>query len=227
MEDAKIGRDRRCRRRAATCAIGLTLRTMLARVFPALLLLMGACSKVPEMRIPPPDRPVRLAGEGVHDLGALLGAKATLLVSLDPECPVTRLYAPVLDSLARVLVDEGMAMVGFHPSPFTSDEAVAAFRQQVLPALPHVVDTDCDLASALGCRVMPEVFLFDAQGRLRYRGAIDDRVARAGRKKPFPTRHHLAEALDAVRVGRPVAEAHVPAKGCVVECDRTWEVAVP
>ncbi|MDX9749937.1 MAG: redoxin domain-containing protein [Flavobacteriales bacterium] len=199
---------------------------MWARLLPVLCL-VPACAPVPRPLEGLADRTVQLAGTGTRSLGELLGATATLLVSLDPECPVTQLYAPVLDSLARALPAQGVQVVGFHPSPFTDAGAVGAFMEAVLPGLPHVVDTDCGLGRALQCRVMPEVFLIDARGRLRYRGAIDDRVVRAGRKKPQAARHHLNDALRAVLAGGRVPRAYVPAMGCIVECDTEWDDARP
>ncbi len=159
-----------------------------------------------------------VVGSGLRSLADLMGREATLLISLDPECPVSQLYTPLLDSLAGVLPAHGVGMIGFHPSPFTNTEAVRSFMNEALPKMPHVVDSACQLAQALDCRVMPEVFLIDANGTLRYRGAMDDRVVRAGRKKPHATRHPLKEALQAVLGGQQVMEARTVAHGCIVEC---------
>ncbi len=62
----------------------------------------------------------------------------------------------------------------------------------------------------------PEVALFDAAGRLAYLGRIDDRYVDFGVDRPAPATHDLAEALDAVLAGRPVAVPRTHAVGCAI-----------
>jgi hypothetical protein len=62
--------------------------------------------------------------------------------------------------------------------------------------------------------VAPEAAVFDAQGRLRYHGRIDDRWIDAGQSRAFPRTHDLEQAIAAVLAGRTVAPSRTQAVGC-------------
>lgn len=148
---------------------------------------------------------------------SLLGARATVIITLDPECPFSQAYTNVLDSLSRAFSPEGVAFIGLYPTTFIEADAAARFAAEGHLDFAQVMDADCAVAGALQARVTPEAFVLDADGLLRYRGAIDDTAVRPGRKKPGPAQHHLAEALHAlIDQGRSTLE--MKAVGCIVEC---------
>lgn len=160
----------------------------------------------------------RMAAGGTSVLDGLLGAKATVFITLDPECPFSQAYTTLLDSLARVSAPRGIAFVGYYPGAFFQAADVAMFAARSGLSFPQVMDADCALANALEARVTPEVFVVDADRRMVYHGAIDDSAVRAGRKKPEATKHYLADVLEHVAVGRAVEQKEVTAVGCIVEC---------
>lgn len=158
------------------------------------------------------------ADDRSQPLSSFFGPRATVVAVLDPECPLARMYAPVLDSLARRYAQEGVAFLGVHPSSAVDLAAFRAFAEEVITAFPQVRDTSCALAQALKARVLPQVFLFDAERRSVYEGAVDDRAVRAGRKKPVASKHYLHDALGGLLGGVPIDPARVEAVGCLVEC---------
>ena len=62
----------------------------------------------------------------------------------------------------------------------------------------YAVDTDSEIANAFGATRTPEVYLFDANGILQYKGAIDDKPADAGNVK----RVHSKEAINEMLAGK-------------------------
>ena len=60
----------------------------------------------------------------------------------------------------------------------------------------------------------PDFFLYDAAGRLAYRGAFDDSTPGNGRPV---TGALLADAIDRVLRGEPVPEPHRPSLGCSIK----------
>lgn len=156
---------------------------------------------------------------GHAGLGALEGTKATLYITLDPECPMTLGYVPLLDSLEEALPN-GVAMVGLYPAPFIVRDSAAAFARKHHLDFPQVMDPDCHLANALQARVTPEVFLVALSGTVLYRGALDNSAVREGRKRTA-NEHYLRDALSAFAGGHPQPRAEVKALGCIVECDNT------
>src|SRR5262249_36568610 len=59
------------------------------------------------------------------------------------------------------------------------------------------------------------VFVLDGERIVRYRGRIDDQMDK-GIKRPEPTKRELADALDAVLVGKQVAQAVTEPAGCII-----------
>lgn len=147
-----------------------------------------------------------------------MGSKATLFITLDPTCPVTQLYVQAFREIAARYAPQGVRVVGVYAGPFMHRGEAAAFAREAGLDFPQVVDSACVLSTALRARVTPECFITGPAGRVVYRGALDDRPVREGRKKPGATRNYLSDAMDAfLATGRPQRE--VAAVGCIVECD--------
>lgn len=149
---------------------------------------------------------------------ALRGQRATVFITLDPECPFSQAYTAVLDSLHRHFAPQGIAFVGSYPGAFFQAPDVRTFAARSGLAFPQVMDRDCALANALQARVTPEAFVIGPEGTLIYRGAIDDSAVRAGRKKPGAAKHYLRDVLQRMAEGEKGAVPEVAAVGCIVEC---------
>jgi len=93
-------------------------------------------------------------------------------------------------------------------------ETLERIRQIALERGLSVVipDPDQTVADRYRAIATPHVFVIDADGVLRYRGAPDD----TGFGFSPPSRGYLAEALHAVRQGRAVDPAETDARGCAI-----------
>lgn len=97
------------------------------------------------------------------------------------------------------------------------EDSPAGLAEQVTRAgwtFPYLLDEDQSAAHAFGAVCTPDFFLFDAQGRLAYRGAFDASSPKNG--QPL-TGDLLSAALADVGAGRPVPEPHRPAMGCGIK----------
>jgi peroxiredoxin len=77
----------------------------------------------------------------------------------------------------------------------------------------YVVDTDSKLANAFGATRTPETFLFNAEGKLTYHGAIDDNPSDA----TAVSRHHLKEAISEMKSGKQVSVKESKSVGCSIK----------
>lgn len=80
-------------------------------------------------------------------------------------------------------------------------------------SFPYVVDEDSKLANAFGATRTPELFLFDANGKLQYKGAIDDNPSDAGSVK----RVHAREAITELVNGKSVSLKESRSVGCAIK----------
>ena len=181
------------------------------------LVLLSACTRPPSVAplLGQPFASIQGEQAELHDW---MGGKATVFLALDPDCPITQLYAHDFQDFADRYAGRGVNVVGVYAGPFMHRQAAAAFAAGAGLRFPQVVDSNCVLSLALQARVTPECFVTNPAGEVVYRGAFDDRPVRQGRKKPEATKHYLAGALDAyLATGKPQPE--VVAVGCIVECE--------
>ena len=75
---------------------------------------------------------------------------------------------------------------------------------------PYVLDSRAKLAKAFGAMVTPHVYLFDKNGDLRYRGAIDDGPKRV-------KRNYLVDAINSVSKGKSVSTKATKSLGCSIK----------
>jgi hypothetical protein len=123
---------------------------------------------------------------------------------------------PRLVKLAEAYRDRGVKFLAINANAHdTVDQVAAHARRHGLP-FPTLKDIDNKLADRVRVDRVGEVLVLDAERRLRYRGALDDQYAR-GAFKDQPTRAYLAEALEAVLAGEPVATPLTAIVTCPIE----------
>lgn len=77
----------------------------------------------------------------------------------------------------------------------------------------YVIDNNSELANAFGAKTTPHVFLFNAEMKLVYKGAIDD-----NHKDPdFVDESFLLDAIDNLASGEEVSPADTKAVGCSIK----------
>lgn len=161
------------------------------------------------------QRPV-LDLDGAPVTTQVAGARAVVMVFVGTDCPISNRYAPEVRRLAEAFTKEGVTFVTVYPNPA---ETPATIRQHLrtygLPAR-AVHDRDQALVARSGATVTPEAVVYDARGRMVYRGRIDDRYTSIGVERPAATRHDLEEVLTAIVAGRTPALRTTTAVGCFI-----------
>jgi hypothetical protein len=76
-----------------------------------------------------------------------------------------------------------------------------------------LIDAKHRLVKATGATVTPEAALLTPDGKLAYRGRIDDTYTDLGKRRVTPNRRDLRETLAALLAGRAVKEARTEALG--------------
>src|SRR5262249_2621511 len=93
---------------------------------------------------------------------------------------------------------------------------VAEHARQLKLTVPVLKDPENRVADLLLVERTCEALLIDGQGRLRYRGAIDDQYG-LGTRRDRPGRQYLTEAIEALLAGRTVTPETTPVVGCPIE----------
>lgn len=152
-----------------------------------------------------------------HELASFSGTLLAVVVSCN-HCPYVVAYEPRLVALANEYQPRGVDLVAVNANDATRypDDGMAEMKARVVARgfdFPYLRDESQAFVRALGARFTPEVFVFDAARRLRYRGRIDDNHRDASRV----TSHDLRNALDALLAGHDPPVTETVAFGCSVK----------
>lgn len=145
-----------------------------------------------------------------HNVGELFGRRATVLMSWSVKCPcVSKVEQRLRGVYAQMGGKEsGVAWIAYNGEP---REDFRVTREQM--ARQHafyqmLMDPQQQLAARLGADQATQVAILDAQGRLVYRGAIDDDYEQGDAV-------FVREALEDLLAGRPLRRSMTPwSYGC-------------
>lgn len=142
--------------------------------------------------------------------------KATVLLFLATECPISNRYAPEIRRLEEKYAPLGIRFWRVYSDPEVSPDAIRSHLQAHGFPPEALQDPGHALVRLSQVRVTPEAAVFLPGGRLIYHGRIDDRYVAFGQERPTPGQRDLAAALDAILQNRPVPSSHAPAVGCYI-----------
>lgn len=171
---------------------------------------MNIGDRAPQFELESTDGSTRGRGDG-----------PTAVVFTCNHCPYALAWHDRLLDVARDYADRGAEVLFVNPNDATSHprDSFEAMKQRVEAdggwPVPYLRDEAQEVARDFGARTTPDVFLLDAEGALRYRGAPD-----ADYDDPSQGAAWLREALDAVLEGREPERAETEPVGCSVKWSR-------
>ena len=166
-------------------------------------------TSLPDFALPDLDGAVVSSGD--------LAGRPLLVAFLCNHCPYVRHVETGLAALLARHPDLAVVGICCNDAAAYPDDDVPGLRDQVRRAgwtFPYLVDTSQDVGRAFNAACTPDYFLYDATGRLAYRGAMD--ASTPGNGIPV-TGDLLEEAIRLVPAGRLVPEPHRPSMGCSIK----------
>jgi hypothetical protein len=134
-------------------------------------------------------------------------------------CPFVKHVQEELARLGRDYAQSGVGIVAISANdesahPDDSPANLAAMSNDLGFSFPYLFDDTQTVARAYDAQCTPDFFLYDARGKLVYRGQLDD--SRPGNGIPV-TGRDLRAALDALIDGRSIPEEQRPSIGCNIK----------
>ncbi len=177
---------------------------------PSTMLELG--TRAPEFRLRDTDgREVALAD--------FKDRKALLVMFICNHCPFVKHVQAELVRVGRDYQPRGVGVVAISSNdvgqyPDDGPAAMAQEKQRAGYTFPYLFDDTQEVAKAYRAACTPDLYLFDGQQKLVYRGQLDD--SRPGNKVPV-TGRDLRRALDAVLAGEPVEAKQRASVGCNIK----------
>jgi len=195
---------------------------LLASLLFGWLLIMPTAQAQEELPLgssmPEASHPLISTDGSEQTLASLQGAEGTLVIFWSNQCPwVDRYEDRVLGLQERAQANDiALVFINSNDASAFPDESREANRERARArgySAPYVKDPQGVVARAFGASRTPHVFLFDAEGSLVYRGAIDDSPG----DPESVQEQYLLEALEAVTTGDTPATSSTRAFGCTIK----------
>jgi peroxiredoxin len=147
------------------------------------------------------------------------GDKALLVLFICAHCPFVKHVEKSLAALGKDYATKPLGFVAISSNDVTThpDDSPAGLKQQAETfgfVFPYLYDESQAIAHAYKAACTPDIFLFDADFRLVYRGQFD--ASRPGNGIPV-TGEFLRNAIDLVLANRPVPTDQRPSIGCNIK----------
>jgi peroxiredoxin len=147
-----------------------------------------------------------------------LKGKLVVLEWFNNECPfvVKHYKTGAMNELASRYADKGVVWVLVNSTAGKSEADMQTVAKDWNITRPILLDKDGTLGKTFGARNTPTMYVIDKEGKLAYRGAIDNKpdsetASIAGAK------NYVAQALDELLAGQSVSEPETKAYGCGVK----------
>jgi len=146
-------------------------------------------------------------------------AKALLVIFMCNHCPYVKHIRTGLAQLARDYMSRGVAIVGISSNdvenyPQDSPRKMAEEAKAAGYIFPYLYDETQEVAKAYRAACTPDIYLFDSEQRLVYRGQLDD--SRPGNNVPV-TGKDVRAALDALLAGKSLPSNQKASIGCNIK----------
>ncbi len=148
-----------------------------------------------------------------HSAAELAEAKAVAIIFFANHCPDCQNYTDRIIALERDYREKGVAMVLVSVSQVPEDDLAHMKEwadEKNFTGL-YLMDRSQCIGRDYGATVTPQIFILDGNGKLVYRGAIDDHWKSAKAKVPY-----ARQALDAILVGKAPPVSETEADGCTI-----------
>ncbi|HMB92956.1 MAG TPA: thioredoxin family protein [Rhodothermales bacterium] len=145
-------------------------------------------------------------------------AEALVVVFMCNHCPYVVHIEEALCEVARTYQQRGVAFVGISANdvaqyPQDGFDKMAERAEQRGYPFPYLYDASQDVARAYGAVCTPDIFVYDNDRRLAYRGRFDETRPGQG----TATGADLSQALDDLLENGEVTTEQVPSMGCNIK----------
>lgn len=185
-------------------------------------------SNMIDLGSPAPDFSLPSTDGGTCSLDDFKNAEALAVMFICNHCPYVIHIAPALSALADEYLKKNIAFVAINSNdaeayPADSFENMKAEKDQRHYAFPYLFDETQEVAKTYNAACTPDIYVFDTNQRLVYRGQFDDTRPNRISSGNYDSQAHpaigndLRRTLDLILAGEKVPEHQYPSMGCNIK----------
>lgn len=169
-------------------------------------------TEAPSFTLPDPDG-------RQHSLNGNEEVDAYLVMFICNHCPFVKHVAAELARVGRDYGSRNVAIYAINSNDAKTHpgDSPIAMKKEIADrgyTFPYLIDVDQTIAKSYRAACTPDMYVFDGERKLVYRGQLDG--SRPSNGIPV-TGSELRAALDAVLAGSAVAEGQIPSIGCNIK----------
>lgn len=153
-----------------------------------------------------------------YTLTSFTDQKVLVVVFMCNHCPYVQACEKRIIALQKDFAPQGVQFVGINANdsvkyPDDSFEEMKKRAAMVGHNFPYLWDESQAVAKAYNAVCTPDIFVYDQNRKLVYRGRIDDNWQEPAKA----TKHELKEALEYLVKGKPLSPQQNPSMGCSIK----------
>jgi peroxiredoxin len=178
----------------------------------------GKAQVSPGDNIPAAETSLRNTNGRPTTLKASMGENGLLVMFSCNTCPFVIKNEPATKRTVEYAAAHHVGMVIINSNEAKRDgedsyEAMAKFAKEQHYTTPYLIDENSKLADLFGANHTPEVFLFNKQGKLVYKGAMNDNPGNPDQFK----KAYIEDAINAMVAGKTPDPQTTKSIGCSIK----------
>ena len=179
---------------------------------------MAVSSSVPSLGLACPEFSLPATDGKIYSRDDFAAAPVLVVMFICNHCPYVKAVEDRLLALAREYTPRGAQFVGICSNdaatyPEDGFDRMKERWELKQYGFPYLYDESQTVAHAFDAVCTPDLFVYDHDRRLAYRGRIDD----SWKDPSKVTRHDLADAITALLDGKKPSPDQVPSLGCSIK----------
>lgn len=154
-----------------------------------------------------------------HSLSDVADKPLVVIYFFGTKCPLAKHYSLRLGQMSDEYASEGVAFLGINSNVQDSLSEIENHVRVHKVSFPALKDVGNVVADQFGATRTPEVFVLDADRKIRYHGRVDEQYtfgSGVGLAAPAEKRADLRIALDELLAGKEVSVETTEPKGCII-----------
>lgn len=169
-------------------------------------------------QIPMGDVAIKDVGGNEITLNNMIKVNGILVMFSSNTCPFVKRNEQRIAAIGDFLDKNqiGFVMINSSEGQRKGDESYLAMQKHARQKSwnwYYALDEGCVIANAFGAERTPECYLFDKEGKLIYRGAINNNPGNSA----AVTREHLMKAIEEMLAGKDVTVKETRSVGCMIK----------
>jgi len=197
--------------RTTTGFLALLALVLTAFTLPADKLEIGSAAPMTDVKMTDTE------GEP-HTLASAAKKNGLLVMFTCNTCPWVKAWEDRYNDVAKKAAKHDIGMIAINPNAAIRDDGesmadMTARAEEKNYQFPYVLDEGAKLATAFGATKTPDLFLFNDDMKLTYRGAIDD----SPREADGVQKRYIMTAMEAMANGETIEPTVTKSIGCTIK----------